>query len=184
MLVEHVYLMHSIQGQSSHLSTTQVGVHSYQEGHEIFKHYMTHPTPYIAARAIAAAATPPAAQRALPVIMGKAALGDEVRVWVPVAAALLLLPELVKVPVAVLEAEVVMLDPPVEEAVEAVAEAPVVGEAPAVPVAVILTGRRAPPGIRERGTPVLTAEVTPLSIMVPEQVTLVASYLQRSSRVL
>jgi hypothetical protein len=135
---------------------------------------MTHPTPYIAARAIAAAATPPAAQRALPVIMGKAALGDEVWVWVPVAAPLLL-SELVEVPVAVLEAEVVMLDPPVEEAVEAVAEAPVVAEAPAVPVAVMLTGRKAPPGIIERGTPVLIAEVMPLSIMVPEQVTLVAS---------
>jgi hypothetical protein len=135
---------------------------------------MTHPTPYIAARAIAAAATPPAAQRALPVIMGKAALGDEVWVWVPVAAPLLL-SELVEVPVVVLEAEVVMLDPPVEEAVEAVAEAPVVAEAPAVPAAVMLTGRKAPPGIIEIGTPVFIAEVMPLSIMDPEQVTLVAS---------
>jgi hypothetical protein len=104
--------------------------------------------------------------------MGKAALGDDV--WVPVAAALLL-PELVEVPVAVLEAEVVMLDPPVEEAVEAVAEAPVVAEALALPAAVILTGRRAPPGISVRGTAVLNAEEMPLSTMPPEQVTLVAS---------
>jgi hypothetical protein len=98
----------------------------------------------------------------------------------------LLLSALAEVPVAVpvVEAEVIMLDPPVEEAVEAVTEAPVVAEAPAVPVAVMLTGRRAPPGISERGTPVFKAEETPLSTMLPEQVTLVASYWQRSSRVL
>lgn len=108
-----------------------------------------------------------------------------------VAAALLLSEESpVLVPVAVLaavlseaEAEVVKVDAPVEAAVEAEAEAPVVAEAPAAPVPVIVTGIKAP-GISVLGTPVWNAVVRPLSFMLTEQLTDVASYSHFSEIVL
>lgn len=114
--------------------------------------------------------------------MGMAAL--PVSVWL-VAAALLLSEEpAVLVPVAVLaavlsEAEVAK----VEAAVEAEAEAPVVAEAPAAPVPVMVTGIKAP-GISVIGTPVWNAVVRPLSFMLTEQLTVVASYLHFSEIVL
>lgn len=130
-----------------------------------------------------AAATPPAAQRAFPVIMGIAAL--PVSVWM-VAAALLLSEEslAVLVPVAVLseaEAEVVNVPPLVEEAVEAETEAPVVAEELSVPVAVIVTGINAPPGISVIATFECHEEIVPLLSKVAPQLTLVASYLQLSA---
>jgi hypothetical protein len=139
-----------------------------------------------------AAATPPAAQRAFPVIMGIAALS--VSVWL-VAAALLLseeslavvVPVAVFVPVAVLsevEAEVVKVAPLVEAAVEAETEAPVVAEELSDPVAVIVTGINAPPGISVIATFEFHEEIVPLSSKVAPQLTLVASYLQLSAIVL
>lgn len=120
-----------------------------------------------------AAAAPPATQRAFPVIMGIAALPDSV--WL-VAAALLLSeePPAVLVPVA----------PLVEAAVEAETEAPVVAEALSVPVAVIVTGINAPPGISEIATAEFQLEVVPCFSKVALHLTLVASYLQLSAMVL
>lgn len=114
--------------------------------------------------------------------MGMAALPVSVGL---VAAALLLSEEPpVLVPVASeAEAEVVKVDAPVEAAVEAEAEAPVVAEAPAVPVPVIVTVIKAP-GISVLGTPVWNAVVRPLSFMLIEQLTDVASYSQFSEIVL
>jgi cobalamin synthase len=139
-----------------------------------------------------AAATPPAAQRAFPVIMGIAAL--PVSVWL-VAAALLLSEEslavlvsvAVFVPVAVLsevETEVVNVAPLVEEAVEAETEAPVVAEELSEPVAVTVTGINAPPGISVIAIFECHEEIVPLSSKVAPQLTLVASYLQLSAMAL
>lgn len=116
--------------------------------------------------------------------MGMAAL--PVSVWL-VAAALLLSEEpAVLVPVAVLavvlsDAEAAVAK--VEAAVEAEAEAPVVAEAPAAPVPVMVTGIKAP-GTSDIGTPVWNAVVRPLSFMLTEQLTDVASYLHFSEIVL
>jgi hypothetical protein len=131
-----------------------------------------------------AAATPPAAQRAFPVIIGIAAL--PVPVWLVAAA----LPEdsAVLVPVAVLaavfpEVEAEVVREPVEAAVEAEAEAPVVAEAP-VSVAVTVTAIKAPPGIEEIGIALDQVVLIPLSFMLAEQVALEESYLQFSEMVL
>lgn len=120
----------------------------------------------------------------MPVTIGIAAL--PVPEWL-VAAALLLSEEpAVLVPVAVLpevEAEVVRLDEPVETAVEAEAEAPVVAEAP-VSVAVTVTAIRAPPGIEVIGTEDTQELTIPLWFMLAEQVAVEESYLQFSDTVL
>ena len=124
--------------------------------------------------------------------MGMAALPDSV--WLVAAALLLsedppavLVPVLVLVPVAVLsevEAEVVKVAPLVEAAVEAETEAPVVAEALSVPVAVIVTGINAPPGISEIAMAEFQLVVTPPSSMLAPHLALVASYLQLSMMVL
>lgn len=123
--------------------------------------------------------------------MGIAALPDSV--WL-VAAALLsedapavLVPVLVLVPVAVLsevEAEVVKVAPLVETAVEAETEAPVVADALSAPVAVIVTGINAPPGISEIAMAEFQVEVVPRSSKLAPHFALVASYLQLSTMVL
>lgn len=161
---------------------TTIGIHA---------HFKKCPDNQRATRA-RAAATPPAAQRAFPVIMGMAALPDSV--WLVAAALLLsedppavLVPVLVLVPVAVLsevEAEVVKVAPLVEAAVEAETEAPVVAEALSVPVAVIVTGINAPPGISEIAMAEFQLVVTPPSSMLAPHLALVASYLQLSMMVL
>lgn len=124
--------------------------------------------------------------------MGIAALPDSV--WLVAAALLLsedapavLVPVLVLVPVAVLseeEAEVVRVAPLVEAAVEAETEAPVVADALSVPVAVIVTGINAPPGISEIAMAEFQVEVVPCSSKDAPHLALVASYLQLSAIVL
>lgn len=124
--------------------------------------------------------------------MGIAALPDSV--WLVAAALLLsedaptvLVPVLVLVPVAVLseeEAEVVRVAPLVEAAVEAETEAPVVAEALSAPVAVIVTGINAPPGISEIAMAEFQVEVVPCSSKDAPHLALVASYLQLSAMVL
>lgn len=130
-----------------------------------------------------AAAAPPAAQRAFPVIIGIAALPD--LVWLVVAALLLSEESLVLVPVLVppvVEAEVVKVAPLVEAAVEADTEAPVVAAAATVPVPVIVTGINAPPpGISVRATAEVKVVVMPSSSTLAAQVTLTESYLQLSA---
>jgi hypothetical protein len=120
----------------------------------------------------------------LPVTIGIAAL--PVPEWL-VAAALLLSEEpAVLVPVAVLpdvEAEVVRLDEPVETAVEAETEAPVVAEAP-VSVAVTVTAIRAPPGIEVIGITDAHVVVSPPSFTLAEQLAVEESNLQFSDMIL
>lgn len=76
----------------------------------------------------------------------------------------------------VVEAEVVKVAPPVEAAVEADTEAPVVGAAFSVPVPVIVTGIKAPPpGISVRATAEAKVVVRPSSSRLTAQVTLTES---------
>jgi hypothetical protein len=82
------------------------------------------------------------------------------------------------------EADVVKADAPVETAVEAEAEAPVVAEAPTASVAVIWTGKNTFPGTSVRGMPTLDSETVPLSFKLKEHSRAVESYLQLSEMVL
>lgn len=144
-------------------------------------HLQNGPDDQRAARANAAA-TPPTAQRAFPVIIGIAALPDSV--WLVAAALLLSEDSLVLVPVLVppvVDAEVVKVALLVEAAVEADTEAPVVAAAFSVPVPVIVTViKPPPPGISVRATAEVKVVVMPSSSRLAAQVTLTESYLQFS----